>query len=385
MGRGPRFTGEEKAAIWAGVAEGLTLEAVAARMGRSESGIRYVVAQRGGVAPRFTEGTGRRLSLEEREEISRGLMAGWSLSAIARGLERAVSTVSREVAANGGRVRYRACGAHRAACQRARRPRVAKLARPGPLRTAVEAMLCKRFSPQQISGRLRELHPDNPEMWVSSETIYQSLFIQGRGALRRELAENLRSGRHARRPRSRLNAKPKAKLPDPVPISQRPPEVEDRAVPGHWEGDLIFGKGQRDAMATLVERTSRFVMLIALAEGHKAPHVRRALAAKIQQLPTELRRSLTWDRGTEMAEHVQFSIDTGVDVYFCDPRSPWQRGSNENTNGLLRQYFPKGKPLGIYDQAHLDTVAAELNERPRQTLGWATPAEKLTEILATTG
>jgi IS30 family transposase len=321
-----------------------------------------------------------RLSLREREEISRGLAGGESLRSIARRLGRSPSTISREVATNGGRRRYRACGADKAAARRARRPKRSKLASCDRLRTIVEDKLELRWSPTQISGWLVEQFPGDPEMRVSHETIYVSLFVQSRGALRKELTRYLRSGHSTRRPRGHTVMNGQGQLRGTLNIRERPAEADDRAVPGHWEGDLLMGK-RMHAMATLVERKSRFVMLIALPDGHAADVVADALAAKIVELPQELRRSLTWDQGKEMAAHARFTITTGVPVYFCDPRSPWQRGSNENTNGLLRQYFPKRSEIAHYTQADLDTVAAELNGRPRQTLGWKTPSQALDEAL----
>lgn len=320
-----------------------------------------------------------RLSLAEREEISRGLAAGESMRAIARRLGRAPSTVSREIAANHGPRRYRAVVADRAAVRRMRRPKPAKLALNDRLREVVEAKLERRWSPEQIAGWLSVTYPDDPEMQVSHETIYLSLFVQTRGALRKELTRYLRRGQATRRPRGHSTYNGQGKLTGTVNISERPAEATDRAVPGHWEGDLIFGKGMK-AVATLVERQSRFVMLIGLQDGHSADIVADALAAKISQLPEELRRSLTWDHGKEMAHHARFTVATGVPVYFCDPRSPWQRGTNENTNGLLRQYLPKRQPIP-HDQAGLDVIAAELNERPRQTLGWKTPSQALDQVL----
>jgi len=321
-----------------------------------------------------------RLSLAEREEISRGVAAGESLRSIAKRLGRAPSTVSREVAANGGGRRYRAVVADRAALRRARRPKPAKLVMHPELCAVVEAKLELRWSPQQISGWLSETYPDRPEMWVSHETIYLSLFVQSRGALRKELTRYLRSGQATRRSRGhRSYDGGKGKLRGMVNISERPADVEDRAVPGHWEGDLVYGTAH-SAMATLVERHSRFVMLVGLPNGHTADVVADALAAKMAELPAELRRSLTWDQGKEMARHARFTVATGLPVFFCDPHTPWQRGSNENTNGLLRQYFPKRKPLPL-DQAALDAVADELNGRPRQTLGWKTPSQVLDQAL----
>ena len=321
-----------------------------------------------------------RLSLAEREEISRGLVAGESLRVIAGRLGRSASTISREVAANGGRRRYRACSADRAAVSRMRRPKRSKLASCARLRAVVEEKLESRWSPTQISGWLVEQFPGDPEMRVSHETIYLSLFVQSRGALRKELTRYLRSGHMTRRPQGHSSMNGQGQLRGTLNIRERPAEANDRAVPGHWEGDLLMGKGMR-AIATLVERKTRFVMLIALPNGHAADVVADALAAKIVELPEQLRRSLTWDQGKEMASHVRFTDETGVPVYFCDPRSPWQRGSNENTNGLLRQYFPKRTEISHYTQADLDAVAAELNGRPRQTLGFKTPSQTLDEAL----
>jgi len=321
-----------------------------------------------------------RLSVVEREEISRGLVGGESLRAIARRLGRAPSTISREVAANGGRRRYRACRADKAAVRRLCRPKASKLAACPRLRAIVEDKLELRWSPTQISGWLVDTFPDDPEMRVSHETIYLSLFVQSRGALRKELTRFLRSGHSTRRPKGHTVMNGQGQLRGVLNIRERPAEAEDRAVPGHWEGDLLFGKRMK-AIATLVERKTRFVMLIALPNGHAADVVADALAAKIVELPEQLRRSLTWDQGKEMAAHARFTVKTGVPVYFCDPRSPWQRGSNENTNGLLRQYFPKRTEIAHYTQAELDAVAAELNGRPRQTLRFKTPSHALDEAL----
>jgi IS30 family transposase len=321
-----------------------------------------------------------RLSLTEREEISRGLAGGESLRSIARRLGRSSSTISREVTANGGRRRYRACRADKAALGRARRPKRSKLTSCDRLRAVVEAKLELRWSPAQISGWLVEEFRGEPEMRVSAEMIYVSLFVQSRGALRKELTRYLRSAHTTRRPRGHTVMNGQGQLRGTLNIRERPAEADDRAVPGHWEGDLLMGK-RMPAMATLVERKTRFVMLIALPDGHAADVVADALAAKIVELPEQLRRSLTWDQGKEMAAHARFSVKTGVPVYFCDPRSPWQRGSNENTNGLLRQYFPKRTEIAHYSQADLDDVAAELNGRPRQTLGWRSPSQALDEAL----
>jgi IS30 family transposase len=317
-----------------------------------------------------------RLSLAEREEISRGLARDESLRGIARRLGRSPSTVSREVARNGGRGGYRACQADRGALRLMRRPKVAKLARCARLRAVVQAKLELRWSPQQIAGWLSVEFPDDAEMRVSHETIYLSLFVQSRGALRKELTRYLRMRHSARRPGGKPARNGQSHIPAMVNIRERPAEAEDRAVPGHWEGDLLYGHGP-GVVATLVERHSRFVLLVGLPETHRADVVAGALAAKITELPKQLRRSLTWDQGREMAQHCTFSVASGVPVYFCDPRSPWQRGSNENTNGLLRQYLPRNTRLGDRTQAELDDIAAELNGRPRQTLGWMTPSQVL--------
>jgi transposase, IS30 family len=321
-----------------------------------------------------------RLSWEERELISRGLAAGLSGRAIARGLGRAPSTVSREIARCGGRERYLAVRGEVVARERCRRPKPRKLAGCPRLLAAVERGLVEGWSPQQISARLKREYPDDQEMRISHETIYLSLFVQSRGQLRRELTACLRTGRTKRCAQGR-QAHDRGRIADMVNISERPAEVADRAVPGHWEGDLIIGKDNRSAVATLVERQTRFVMLAYLGTDKRTETVVEALKQRIGQLPAHLWRSLTWDQGKELAAHKQFSIDTGVQVFFCDPRSPWQRGSNENTNGLLRQYLPKGTDLAVHDQDALDEIARKLNGRPRQTLGWMNPAEKMAELL----
>jgi len=322
-----------------------------------------------------------RLSLADRSEIYAGLAAKESGAAIARRLGVHPSTVTREIAANGGRDGYRPLAAHRRALRAARRPQVTVLDANPRLAGYVIERLEKLWSPEQIVRRLIEEFPEDAEMRVSHETIYQSLYVQGRGALRKELASCLRTGRAIRRRRDQRNGNGPGKIAGMVNISERPAEVEDRAVPGHWEGDLIIGAAGRSAIGTLVERTTRFVMLLHLPDGHSAAEVNAAMAAKITELPAALVRSITWDQGSELARHRQFSIDTGVDIYFCDPHSPWQRGSNENTNGLLRQYFPKSTNLNLHDAAHLDAVADQLNGRPRKTLNWKTPAEALANLL----
>jgi IS30 family transposase len=325
-------------------------------------------------------GSGLRLCFAEREQISRALAAGRSARVIARELGRAPSTVAREIAANGRRRRYRALGAQRRARRCAARPKPTKLSLHPRLRDAVEEGLLKRWSPAQISARLRTDHPHDRGMRISHETIYQSLYVQSRGELRRQLARNLRSARTKRRAR-RDDPERRGRIHAMVPISERPPEVEDRAVPGHWEGDLLVGARGRSFIATLVERQTRYVMLARLGKERTTEHVIEALKQRIGELPSHLVRSLTWDQGNELSAHARFRVETGVDVYFCDPRSPWQRGSNENTNGLLRQYLPKRQDLAARSQAELDEIAAELNGRPRKTLGWATPAEKMEELL----
>jgi IS30 family transposase len=370
----------EKAQIKELWTAGMPVRLIGREAGVPYSTVRGYVKVLARPAPRARTRSLLRLSLAEREDISRGLAAGESLRVIAARLGRAPSTISREVRANGGRRRYRAVTADEAAWRRALRPKEQKLERSELLRWLVEAGLERKWSPEQISGWLRRSFPDRPELCVSHETIYQSLYVQARGALRKELIAHLRRRQTYRRPRGHSTYNGQGQLRGVLHISERPPEADDRAVPGHWEGDLIFGKGMT-AVATLVERTSRYLMLIALPEGHRAELVADALAQKISQLPDELRRSLTWDQGKEMAAHVRFSIETGLPVYFWDPGSPWQRGSNENTNGLLRQYFPKRTSLAPFTQDDLDTIAAELNGRPRQTLHWLKPSEALDQAL----
>ena len=375
-----RLSELEKSEVWDRFEAGESQRSISRRLGRSPSSIRSHLLGSGFRRPLpGPEWSALRLSLTEREEISRGLATGESLRGIAAQLGRAGSTVSREVASNGGRHKYRATTAHRTSRHRARRPKPAKLASNHQFRTVVEAKLELWWSPRQISDWLVETYPDIEEMRVSHETIYQSLFIQGKGSLRKELWRCLRTGRATRRAQGRAKST-KGQIRDMVMISERPAEVEDRAVPGHWEGDLLMGKRQT-AIGTLVERWSRYVMLFGLPEGNSAEAVRDALTATVQRLPDHLWQSLTWDQGKEMAQHVQFSVDTGVDVYFCDPKSPWQRGTNENTNGLLRQYFPKGTDMSRLTQEDLDQAAYSLNTRPRQTLGGMTPSDKLAETL----
>ena len=375
-----RFTDAEVVEVWDRWQAGDANRLIGRDLGRSAGSIRAFVESWGGVRPPARRRSERHLSLVEREEISRGVAAGDSLRSIGVRLGRAASTISRELARNGGRSNYRAHRADRAALRRARRPKPSKLAENPELRGVVEEKLEEWWSPQQVVLWLKRTYPDNQEMQVSHETIYLSLFVQGKGALRRELTDCLRTGRAYRRPKTKRAPSGKGQIVDPVMISESPAEVEDRAVPGHWEGDLLMGKRQT-AIGTLVERHTRYVMLFPLPDGNTAESVRSQLAATVQRLPEHLWQSLTWDQGKEMAQHAQFSIDSGVDVYFCDPRSPWQRGSNENTNGLLRQYFPKGTDMAALTQADLDKAAHSLNGRPRQTLDGMTPSEKLAEAL----
>ena len=367
--------------IWTRLRAGHAAKPIARQLGLPEGTVRAYLVRCGGIRPDPRRRASGRLSFEEREEISRGLAAGMSLRAIAAELGRAASTVSREVAANGGRRRYRAHHSDRQAWSRATRPKACKLATNPVLRAIVEEKLRRRWSPEQIAGWLKVSYPHDPEMQVSHESIYRTLFVQSRGALRRELTQYLRTGRVIRRPKGVRLPDGRGGRPNILHISERPPEAEDRAVPGHWEGDLVFGKNMTP-VATLVERSTRFLMLVAIPDGsHKADVVADALAAAVTTLPTHLARSLTWDQGHEMAEHQRFTTATGIEVYFCDPKSPWQRGSNENTNGLLRQYLPRRLDFRTLTQADLDIIAQELNERPRQTLGFKTPSQALAEVL----
>ena len=386
--------------FWSLVSGGRLREEAAVAVGlNSGTGSRWF-SQAGGVIPvHVLKPLGRRyLSLAEREEIFAGIEGGESIRLISRRLGRAPSTVQRELRRNmrhqlyrprrrnGPAVSqawvYRPSAAQQFAEYKSRRPKPAKLATELKLRQLVQAKLERRLSPRQISVELHQEFPDNPERWVSHETIYQSIYVQGRGALRRELAVHLRTGRALRRPHRKGNER-RARIPDMVNISQRPAEVEDRAIPGHWEGDLIMGKYGRSAIGTLVERSTRFVMLLHLPNGHSPAQVEQAIISATRKLPDFLWKSLTWDQGNEMRNHLQVKVETGLQVYFCDPASPWQRGSNENTNGLLRQYFPKGTELSQHRAEHLDFVAAEMNSRPRETLGWLRPAQALGRLLST--
>lgn len=380
--KGHRLTREERLEVRRQIAGEGAFEQAAATARCTTKTVQRLLNSVGGIAPRATDRPRLRLSLAEREEISLGLQVGASMRAIACQLDRAPSTISREVHTNGGRARYRAARADEVAFARAKRPKAAKLSTCLRLRSIVESMLDQRWSPQQISARLAIEFPDDPGMRVSHETIYQSLFVQSRGALRQELTASLRTGRTRRRPHGRKD--PGGYIKDMIVISERPAEIEDRAVPGHWEGDLVVGTLGQSAIVTLVERQTRYLLLARIGRDKTSSHVCAAIAEQIRTLPQHLVRSLTWDRGKEMARHTQFSIDTGIQVYFCDPHSPWQRGTNENTNGLLRQYFPRTTDLAVHTQADLDRVCFELNNRPRQTLGWMKPSEKLAELVAMT-
>jgi IS30 family transposase len=379
----PHMTIEQRQMAHRLRAKGLTLRAIAREIGASDGGICDVLNNKRakvGTDDRWVPAPGR-LSAEDREEILIGLTRGESMSEIARQLGRAPSTVTREVSANGGTEGYGAWRAHSRARSKASRPKVIKLSHP-PLVRQVTTWLEKLWSPEEIAARLRYDFPDDPMMQVSHETIYQSLFVQGRGELRRELARCLRSGRTTRRQRGHTDKR--GRIADMVMLSERPQEADDRAVPGHWEGDLILGAGGRSAVGTLVERSTRFVLLLHLPQGRAAVSVEAAMTKIITTLPEELARSVTWDQGAEMTNHEDFTVATGVPVYFCDPHSPWQRGSNENTNGLLRQYMPKGTDLSKLSTKDLIGIQRSLNGRPRKTLGYMTPSEKFTELVALT-
>jgi IS30 family transposase len=381
MPKGHALSEETKDAIWKLRAKGLSDREIGRQVGLPRGSVSNHLTRTGGIRPRARRRPERCLSLEEREEISRAIARGHSARAIARALGRSHTTISREIGRSGGRTRYRAHAAEREAWRRSQRPRPGKLELCCELRRVVSERLEEDYSPEQIAGWLRLRYPDNEVMQVSHETIYRALYVQARGTLKRELTRHLRRGRERRYARSQSSkGQGQGKLTEMVMISERPPEVEDRAVPGHWEGDLLMG-GRTSAIATLVERQTRYCQLVALPDGSGAIEVCEALKRSIATLPAQLRRSLTWDQGSEMAEHRRFALESGVEVYFCDPQSPWQRGSNENTNGLLRQYFPKGESLAGVSQERLDEVADKLNRRPRKTLGFATPAEKLTELI----
>lgn len=394
--------------FWDLVSTGMSVEKAGAAVGVSPPTARRWFADAGGVKPTFTDETAPRsrprLSLGEREEIQDGIARGESIRSIAGRLDRAPSTVMREINRNGsfrgqGRYRaryrfgarwrggwdptprYRASQAHGQAWRNARRGRPGKLAANTRLRDEVQARLeNEQHSPQQIAGRLLIDFPDDAEMRVSHETIYLAIYIQGKGNLRRELHRCLRTGRALRKPHRRADQR-RGRIKDMVSISERPATVADRAVPGHWEGDLVVGAASASAIGTLVERSTRFVMLLHLPDGHGADAVQEAIVTKMAALPAILRKTLTWDQGKEMANHARIAKATDLDIYFCDPHSPWQRGTNENTNGLLRQYFAKGTDLSVFPADYLDYVAAKLNTRPRKTLSWKTPAEALDELL----
>jgi IS30 family transposase len=377
---GKPFIEQEIALLWRCHKAGASAHAIGRILGRDNTTVSGVIGRAGGVAPLAHRRAARILSSVEREEISRGLFAWNSIRAIARSLHRAPSTISQEVKRNGGRFRYRASRADTAAWKSASRPKPCLLSRNKALADLVASKLCINWSPQQISAWLRETYPDSREMHVSHETIYRTLFVQTRGALKKELLAHLRSRRRMRHSGhgSPLKKAGRGQIVDAVSIRERPADVEDRAVPGHWEGDLVMGSNG-SFIATLVERSTRYVMLTKV-ENKKTDTVVPALIKTIRRLPRELRKSVTWDRGLELAEHKKLSVATNIKVYFCDPHSPWQRGSNENTNGLLRQYFPKRMDLTSVTPAQLAEVAQQLNERPRETLGWKTPAYKLAEV-----
>ena len=380
----PGLSAEQKRELWTRWKDGQSLSDIGRALGKHPGSVFGVVLAKGGIAPSLRKRSRLALTLAEREEVSRGLMAGRSYRQIADQLGRAPSTISREVNRNQGRVRYRATQADERSLHQARRPKRCLLATQHALQMLVAEKLHEQWSPQQVAGWLKTMHGDDSTLRVSHETIYKSLFIQARGVLKKELLAGLRSKRLMRRARTATrHGQPRGQIVDAVSIRQRPAEIEDRAVPGHWEGDLLSG-GKNTHIATLVERHSRFLMLVHVA-GKDSDSVVRALTRQVQQLPQGLMSSLTWDRGMELAEHKRFTIATDALVYFCDPRSPWQRGSNENTNGLLRQYFPKGADLSGYSQADLDAVALKLNTRPRKTLGFRTPGATLAIAVAPTG
>ncbi len=384
QGKRDRLSTEQRIDMWRRWKSGESLHEIGRAFGKGHGSIRFLLTQRGGIVPDARRRSLRTLTLAEREDISRGIASGLSIREIANGLQRAVSTVSREVARHGGRPLYRANEADHQAWESALRPKVCLLAIDEKLRTMVASKLIQDWSPEQVSKWLKVHYPSNESMRVSHETIYRSLFIQARGVLKKELIQHLRSKRLLRRSRhSRAAGQSRGQIVDAISIRERPAEVEDRAIPGHWEGDLLSGS-RNSHIATLVERHSRFTMLVKVPSKDTATVV-AALSKHVRKLPASLRRSLTWDRGHEMAKHKSFTVDTKVKVYFCDPQSPWQRGTNENTNGLLRQYFPKKTDLSGYSQADRNKVALRLNQRPRKTLGFETPASKLQASVASTG
>jgi len=383
LGKRFRLSATERAEVWRRWKDGQSLHAIGRALSRAHPVVHRLLKQHGGIAPPLRRRSQRVLTLAEREDISRGIASGCSLRVIAQRLRRAPCTVSREVARHGGRPQYRANEADQQAWDSATRPKPCLLATHNKLQRIVADKLMQDWSPQQISGWLKTEYPEDESQHVSHETIYRSLFIQARGALKIELIQHLRSKRRIRRSQhSSVHGHSQGKIVDAISIRERPAEVEDRAVPGHWEGDLLRG-ARNSHVATLVERHSRFCMLVKVP-GKDTATVVAALSRHVGRLPATLRRSLTWDRGLEMAQHKSFTMATDVQVYFCDPQSPWQRGSNENTNGLLRQYLPKTADLSTYSQAELDKIALRLNTRPRQTLGFKTPADKLQASVAST-
>lgn len=380
----PGMTDFQKNEVWHRWRGGDSLSDIGRAVGKFPASIFGLLRFYGGFTPPPRKRSASALTLSEREEISRGLSAGSSLRQIARELDRAPSTISREIARNGDSPSYRANRADEKAWDRARRPKSCRLAVNGRLRCIVASKLALDWSPEQISGWLKRTYPEDESLQVSHETVYRSLFVQTRGVLRKELQEHLRTKRVFRQSRHRnIQGLPRGRIIDGVPIAERPPEIEDRAVPGHWEGDLIAGRGNTH-IATLVERHSRFTMLVKV-NGKDSQTVVAALSRQVRRLPQQLRQSLTWDRGMELADHKLFTVATDTQVYFCDPQSPWQRGTNENTNRLLRQYFPKGTDLSVHSQTALNQVAQRLNQRPRKTLGYETPADRLQASVATTG
>ena len=386
MKRRPRihYTGSQKALMWERWQKGESLQQIAQLFDRNHSSIQPILAATGGIRPAPRCRSRLALTLAEREEILRVVVAGHSMRSIAAQLGRAPSTISREIKRNGGQECYRASQADQFAWDRGRRPKTGKLAQNRALARIVAGKLQRQWSPEQVAGWLKRTYPDDTSRQVSHETIYRSLFIQARGALKKELVEHLRRSRVMRRSRHHTQKTDKhGRITDTVSISERSAGVEDRAVPGHWEGDLLFGS-KNSQIATLVERQSRYVML-AKVDGKDTETVVNALIRHAQKLPRELYKSLTWDRGKEMADHQRFTLATDIKVYFCDPQSPWQRGSNENTNGLLRQYLPKGIDLSAYSQSKLNAIARRLNERPRKTLNYETPAERFHHSVASTG
>ena len=378
------YTETDKSLMWDRWQKGDSVNSIGRHFGRSHSSIQNILARTGGIRPPQRRRSRLALTPAEREEVSRGVVAGHSIRSISGLLGRAPSTVSREIRRNGGRRRYRANKADQAAWDRAHRPKSCKLARNRALARIVAEKLQLQWAPEQIAGWLKYMYADDENMQVSHESIYKSLFIQARGVLKKELLQHLRKTRAMRRSRHHTQkTSDHGRITDTVSIRKRPAEVEDRAVPGHWEGDLIMGS-HNSQIATLVERHTRYVML-ARVKSKDTKTVINALIKQAHKLPRELYKSLTWDRGKEMADHKRFSLDTDIKVYFCDPQSPWQRGSNENTNGLLRQYFPKGMDLSNIHQNRLNAVARRLNERPRKTLNFRTPAERFDQCVASTG